>query len=85
MERNMQAGQKLVGRRKFVKNLTFATAGASASALLISSAAQIKQGGEIAKDELDRLSDAYADLDKRTKMIMRGICVLLGIDVLLII
>jgi hypothetical protein len=53
--------------------------------LFINSAAQIKQGGEIAKDELDRLSDAYADLDKRTKMIMRGMCVLLGIDVLLII
>ena len=48
----MQAGQKLVGRRKFIKNLTFATAGASASALFINSAAQIKQGGEIAKDEL---------------------------------
>lgn len=79
----MQVGQKLVGRRKFIKNFTFATAGASA--LLTSSRAQIKQGGEIAKDELDRLSDACADLDKRTKMIMRGMCVLLGIDVLLII
>lgn len=81
----MQAGQKLVGRRNFIKKLSFATAGASASALLVSSTAQIKQGGEIAKDELDRLSDAYADLDKRTKMIVRGMCVLLGIDVLLII
>lgn len=83
----MRADQQLVGRRNFIKKLSFATAGASASAsaLLVSSTAQIKQGGEIAKDELDRLSDAYADLDKRTKMIVRGMCVLLGIDVLLII
>ena len=81
----MRADQQLVGRRNFIKTLSFATAGASASALFVSSTAQIKQGGEIAKDELDRLSDAYADLDKRTKMIVRGMCVLLGIDVLLII
>jgi inactivated superfamily I helicase len=81
----MRADQQLVGRRNFIKKLSFATAGASASALLVSSTTQIKQGGEIAKDELDRLSDAYADLDKRTKMIVRGMCVLLGIDVLLII
>lgn len=81
----MQIGQQLVGRRKFIKKLTFATAGASASALLLNSANQLKHSGEIAKDELDRLSGAYADLDKRTKMIVRGMCVLLGIDVLLII
>jgi len=81
----MRAGQQMLGRRNFIKKLTFATAGASASALLVNSAAQIKLGGETAKDELDRLSDAYADLDKRMKMIVRGMCVLLGIDVLLII
>ena len=81
----MQTGQQLVGRRKFIKKLTFATASASASALLLNSATQLKHSGEIAKDELDKLSEAYADLDKRTKMIVRGMCVLLGIDVLLII
>ena len=80
----MRAGQQMLDRRNFIKKLTFATAGALA-AFLVNSAAQIKLGGETAKDELDRLSDAYADLDKRTKMIVRGMCVLLGIDVLLII
>ena len=63
----MQAGQKLVGRRKFIKNLTFATAGASASALLINSAAQIKQGGEIAKDELDRFCLLYTSPSPRDR------------------
>jgi hypothetical protein len=46
---------------------------------------QIKQSGDLAKDELDRLSKAYSDLDKRTQLIMRGMFVLLGIDVLLLV
>ena len=45
----------------------------------------MKQSGDLAKDELDRLSKVYKDLDKRTQLIMRGMFVLLGIDVLLLV
>ena len=46
---------------------------------------QVKQGGAVAKEELDKLSEKYARLDKRSKLMMRGMFVLLGIDVLLFI
>jgi hypothetical protein len=78
----------LQGRRNFIKKFGIATAGVSASALLANGAQQIKQikqSGDLAKDELDRLSKAYSDLDKRTQLIMRGMFVLLGIDVLLLV
>ena len=72
-------------RRNFIKKFGIATAGVSASALLANGAQQSKQSGDLAKDELDRLSKAYSDLDKRTQLIMRGMFVLLGIDVLLLV
>ena len=75
----------LQGRRSFIKKFGIATAGVSVSALLANGAHQIKQSGDLAKDELDRLSKAYSDLDKRTQLIMRGMFVLLGIDVLLLV
>ena len=80
-----QSIQPLMGRRNFIKKLTMTTAGVSVAALVANTAAHVKQGGDIAKDDLERLSRAYTDLDKRTKIIVRGMFVLLGIDVLLII
>ncbi len=80
-----QSIQPLIGRRNFIKKLTMTTAGVSAAALVTNTAGQVKRGGDIAKDDLERLSRAYTDLDKRTKIIVRGMFVLLGIDVLLII
>ena len=79
----MQPTATLEGRRDFMKKFASASAGASA-ALIANSAIQIKQGGDLAKEEIDQLKNAYAELDKKTKLMVRGMFVLLGIDFLLL-
>lgn len=79
----MQPTATLEGRRDFIKKFACASAGASA-ALIANSAIQIKQGGDLAKEEIDQLKNAYAELDKKTKLMVRGMFVLLGIDFLLL-
>jgi len=77
--------QGLVERRQFLKNLGLGAAGVTTAAVMTESLSQIKQSGAAAKEEIDKLSQKYAMLDKRSKLMMRGIFVLLGIDVLLLI
>jgi len=77
--------QDLVERRQFLKKLGLGAAGISAAAVMAGGLSQVKQGGVVAKEELDKLSEKYARLDKRSKLMMRGMFVLLGIDVLLFI
>ena len=77
--------QGLVERRQFLKKLGLGAAGISAAAVMAGGLSQVKQGGAVAKEELDKLSEKYARLDKRSKLMMRGMFVLLGIDVLLLI
>ena len=79
----MQPTATLEGRRNFIKKFASASAGVSA-ALVANSAIQIKQGGDLAKEEIDQLKNAYAELDKKTKLMVRGMFVLLGIDFLLL-
>ena len=77
--------QDLVERRQFLKKLGLGAAGISVAAVMAGGLSQVKQGGAVAKEELDKLSEKYGRLDKRSKLMMRGMFVLLGIDVLLFI
>ena len=80
----MQPTATLEGRRDFIKKFASASAGVSA-ALVANSAIQIKQSGDLAKEEIEQLKNAYAELDKKTKLMVRGMFVLLGVDFLLLI
>jgi len=79
----MKMEDSLIGRRKFLKKVASNTALLSASAVLATSVHKVSHGRDLAKDELERLSLAYGELDKRTRWMMRGMFVLLGIDLLL--
>ena len=79
----MKVEDSLIGRRKFLKKVASNTALLSASAVLATSVHKVSHGRDLAKDELERLSLAYGELDKRTRWMMRGMFVLLGIDLLL--
>ncbi|MDA8681432.1 hypothetical protein N9M08_02730 [Porticoccaceae bacterium] len=79
----MQPTATLEGRRDFIKKFASASAGVSA-ALVANSAIQIKQSGDLAKEEIEQLKNAYAELDKKTKLMVRGMFVLLGVDFLLL-
>ena len=77
--------QGLVERRQFLKKIGLGAAGVTTASVMTESLSQIKQSGAAAKEEIDKLSQKYAMLDKRSKLMMRGMFVLLGIDVLLLI
>ena len=44
---------------------------------------KIKEGGEDAKAEIEKLQKAYEELDKRSKLILRLVLVLSGLDIFL--
>tara|TARA_B110000208_G_C11739655_1_gene419422 strand:- start:1295 stop:1462 length:168 start_codon:yes stop_codon:yes gene_type:complete len=47
-------------------------------------AEKVKQGSTMARDEIDKLRESYEKLDRRTQWIMRGMGILLGIDLMAI-
>ena len=58
----------------------------SAGAALASAAAskvQIKEGGEDAKAEIEKLQKAYEELDKRSKLVLKLVLILSGLDIFL--
>jgi hypothetical protein len=71
-------------RRNFLRNFGISTLGiASISAVgaQISQAASTTQ--EITREEFDALKKKYEDLDGRSKLMIRGMLLLLGLDFLL--
>lgn len=77
--------QGLVERRQFLKKLGLGAAGITTATVMSASLSQVKQSGVAAKEEIDKLARKYDKLDRRSKLMMRGMFVLLGIDVLLLI
>mgnify|MGYP003324407121 CR=1 len=51
--------------------------------LAAASKAKIKAGGEDAKAEIEKLQKAYEELDQRSKLILRLVWVLSGLDLFL--
>jgi hypothetical protein len=71
-------------RRNFLKKFGRTSAGIVAMSTLAAGTEKVKQGSTMAKDEIDKLRESYEKLDKRTQLIMRGMGVLLGIDLVTI-
>ena len=69
-------------RRNFLINLGRTSAGIVAISTLAAGAEKVKQGRTMAKDEIDKLRESYEKLDRRTQWIMRGMAILLGIDLI---
>ena len=55
-------------------------AGATFAGTLQASKKTINSGGEEAKAEIAKLKQAYGDLDKRSKLILRVLLLLSGLD-----
>ena len=72
-------------RRRFLKQFGLGAAGVTAASLALASADRVKEQGSLAKAEIDRLQHAYDKLDARTKLLTRGLILLLGLDFLLLI
>ena len=71
-------------RRKFLKKFGRTSAGIMAMSTFAVDAEKVKQGSTMARDEIDKLRESYEKLDRRTQWIMRGMGILLGIDLMAI-
>ena len=67
-------------RRSFLRMFGVSAAGASLAGTLQASKQIIDKGGEETKAEIQKLKEAYEGLDKRSKMILRLILFLSGLD-----
>ena len=73
----------ILERRKFLKLLGISSAGIGVASAIAASKEKIQDGSEQAKQEIERLKTAYEELDGRSKLILRLILALSGLDLLL--
>ncbi|MDA9191056.1 hypothetical protein N9O71_00470 [bacterium] len=71
------------GRRRFLKVFGVSSAGVALAGAAAASKAKIKEGGDEAKAEIARLNKAYEELDRRSKLILKVVLVLSGLDIFL--
>ena len=67
-------------RREFLSMFGVSSAGTTFAGTLQASKKIINEGGEEAKAEIERLKQAYEDLDKRSKLIIRLVLFISGLD-----
>ena len=68
-------------RRKFLKYFGISGAGVAFMSAVDASKEKIKAGGEDAKEELENLKQTYEELDRRTKLILRLVLALSGLNI----
>ena len=70
-------------RRKFLRMFGVSPAGVALAGAAAASKAKIKTVGEDAKAEIEKLQKAYEELDQRSKLILRLVLVLSGLNIFL--
>jgi hypothetical protein len=70
-------------RRKFLRMFGVSSAGVALAGAAAASKATIKEGGEGAKAEIEKLQKAYEELDKRSKLILKVVLLASGLDIFL--
>ena len=68
-------------RRRFLRFLGISSAGMALAGAAAASKEKIKQGGEDAKAEIEKLRKAYDELDRRSQLILRLVLILSGLDI----
>ena len=68
-------------RRNFLSMLGASSAGVAFASAAAASKEKIKEGGDEAKAEIEKLKKAYDELDKRTQIILRVVLVFSGLDI----
>lgn len=75
--------KSILERRKFLKFLGVSSAGLSVASAVAASQEKLSDGSDQAKEEIERLKEAYENLDGRSKLILRLILAMSGLDILL--
>ena len=73
----------LLSRRRLLRAMGVSTAGVAAAGAIAASREKISDAGDSAKEELAELKKQFDALDKRSKLILRLVLVLSGLDLFL--
>ena len=73
----------LLSRRRLLRAMGVSTAGVAAAGAITASRDKIVDAGDTTKEELAELKKQFDALDKRSKLILRLILVLSGLDLFL--
>lgn len=73
----------LLSRRRLLRAMGVSTAGVAAAGAIAASKEKITEAGDSAKEELAELKKQFDTLDKRSKLVLRVILVLSGLDLFL--
>ena len=72
----------ILKRRKFLSFLGVSSAGIATALSIDNSKQIIKEGGQRANEEIEKLKKAYEELDGRSKLIIRLLLLTSGLDIL---
>jgi len=78
-----QTDTSLLSRRRLLRAMGVSTAGVAAAGAIAASREKIIDASDTAKEELAELKKQFDALDKRSKLILRLILVLSGLDLFL--
>ena len=73
----------ILERRKFLRLMGVSSLGVTAAATIAASRDKISDGSDAAKAEIEKLKESYEQLDGRSKLILRLILAMSGLDILL--
>ena len=77
---NDQTDTSLLSRRRLLRAMGVSTAGVAAAGAIAASREKIVEASDATKEELTELKKQFDALDKRSKMILRVVLVLSGLD-----
>ena len=73
----------LLSRRRLLRAMGVSSAGVAAAAAIAASREKITEASDSAKEEIAELKKQFDALDKRSKLILRLVLVLSGLDIFL--
>jgi hypothetical protein len=82
-ESNNPGDHSLLNRRRLLRAMGVSTAGVAAAGAIAASRERIIDAGDAAKEDLAELKQQFDALDKRSKLILRLVLVLSGLDLFL--
>ena len=77
---NDQTDTSLLSRRRLLRAMGVSTAGVAAAGAIAASREKIVEASDATKEELTELKKQFDALDKRSKLILRVVLVLSGLD-----
>ena len=77
---DIDEAKSVAGRRRFLRWFGVSASGVALANTIDTSKEKIEAGGERAQEEIARLKEAYQELDDRSRLILKLVLILSGLD-----